>query len=286
MSGGKSAQLAFEYQNLFSILTILKGLMQKNLIKVRVEQPVNSVTKKEIDLILTFSNEYLEYYEIKSGVAFTSHKKEIKENVIKLFNKFLGEGFSSGYFIIINREYREKVFEFICQLDKISKYKRLRRTKSFNNLCSILKLEKASHKKFYEFCKLLQIKSENDTSGVIGQITKLLENIFQDSKDPLVVNADHALSKDILIDTLIAFVKKSLRNNDGNLNLDEFIEIMVDWGARNRIAYKTAKNRDIQKMLKKERTDVANKLSSRFKSSLPIKQDADITKEYKEYESD
>lgn len=289
MTGGKTAQLAFQYQNLFSILKIIEGLKNGNLIKAQVEQPVNEKLKEEIDLILFLKEDnnraHTEFYEIKSGKAFTSHKKEIKKNVTKLFKKSLEQQVNSHFFILIHQDYREKIFEFVSLFQKISLYKKIKRTRNFNELCKNLNINKSGHNNFFKFCKLVKILPGNTFPGIIGEVTSLIKEIFQDSSDPLVINVDHALSNDDLINRLTAFIKKSLKNNKGDIDLVKFSEEMIDWGTKNLVAYRTGQNKDVQKMLKEERENIIKKLNKKFPSVPLIEEEVDITKEQNQYEN-
>lgn len=286
MTGGRTTQLAFQYQNLFSILKIIEELKNGNLIKAQVEQPVNLKIKEEIDLTLSLKDNHMEYYEIKSGKTFTSHKKEIKKNITKLFNKFLDVCSNSRFFILVHQDYRKKIYEFIEMIQKISNYKKLRKTENFNKLCNELEINIPDNIKFFNFCKLLKIVPGNTDLGIIGEVTNIIKEIFQDQSDPIIINVDHALSNDDLINRLNSFIKRSLRNNNGNIDLVKFSEEMIDWGTKNLIAYKTGQNQDVQKMLKEERENITKKLNIKFPSVPLLEQETDITKEHKKYEGD
>lgn len=81
--GGKDAQLAFHYQNFFSIFQILNALEKGGFISAKIEQKINGAGLEEIDLILDFTDGFSEYYEVKSGITFTNRGSEIKKTVLK-----------------------------------------------------------------------------------------------------------------------------------------------------------------------------------------------------------
>ncbi len=281
MTGGKTTQLAFQYQNLFSIVKIIEELKNGNLLKAQVEQPVNLKIKEEIDLILYLNDNHIEYYEIKSGKTFTSHKKEIKKNITKLFNKSLDVGSNSHFFILVHQDYRKEIFDFIDMIQKVSNYKKLIKTKAFKKLCGELKISLSNQKNFFSFCKILNIMPGNTDLGIIGEITNLIKEIFQDPSNPILINTDHALSNDDLINRLDAFIKRSLKNNDGNIDLVKFSEEMIDWGTRNLVAYKTGLEQDIQKIIKEKRKNIIKKISNKFQSVPLLEQETDISREHK-----
>lgn len=261
MSGGREAQLAFYYQNLFAVFKILSSLREGKLLAVKVEQKIRG-SKKEVDIILQFKDEYYEYYEVKSGEEFTGDGKQIKDCLSALFTNFKRQPTTekSSYFVIINKDYLHGVTEFVADIKRFNKNKTI--TSNFKSYCSsVWKIKQEDIQKFHEFIGLLSLNPDNDTE----QLKVLVLNEIEKIKEGIFINADHALLNEDLLNRLIDKIVYYIKKTNGVIDLEDLIRTILDWVVRNEVAYKTA-GKDIKALMKKTEDDITPKLQKKFPS--------------------
>jgi len=259
MSGGKEAQLAFHYQNTISVLKILKGLNEGKLISAMVEQKIYD-SEKEIDIILGFLDNRFEYHEVKSGEGFTNDGAQIKGCLNALFEHYKSRpaGEQSKYFVIINPDFLPPVAAFTADIRRFSRNKTT--TKSFKSYCVIWGIKNNETTAFHTFIKLLSLDHEMNLGRLKIEALAMIGNITSG----FFMNADHALCKEDLLNRLINLILVSVENNAGVINLQEFADAIVDWSARNAIAYETGLRHDVRTILEAKKIEIATKLNAKF----------------------
>lgn len=266
MSGGKNAQLAFYYQNLYSVLRILEALREGKLLSASVEQNIVN-SKKEVDLVLQFSDQHYEYYEVKSGVWFTDNGSQIKDCLLALFrcHKNLNSGEKALFYVIINSLYMRGVTKFVTDIRIFKNNTRI--TSSFRNYCSsVWGVEQPEIAEFHDFIKLLSLNPDRDTDILKVLVLDEIEKI----RDGIVINAEHALLKEDLLNRLINKIIYAIKDKDGVVDLQEFVNTILDWLVRNEVAYTTTPT-GVKEVLKETRNRILPAVQEKF-PSLTIEQ--------------
>lgn len=261
MSGGKEAQLAFHYQNIVTVLKILNGLQDGKLISVKIEQKVQG-SSKEIDIILEFSDGSFEYHEVKSGEGFTDNGVQIKECLKSLFLHYQSRpaGEQATYSVIINPDFLPPVARFAGDIRRFSQNKTV--TPAFRTYCTTWEIETSSVIKFHTFMKSLSLDHEMNLARLKVEALASIEKITSD----FFMNADHALSKEDLLNRLVNLVILSLEKNSGVINIQDFADTIIDWSARNAVAYQAALGDDVKTMLATAKSEITTKLRVKFPS--------------------
>ncbi len=217
MSGGKNAQIAFYYQNLYTTLAILEFL-PKGLIKASVENKINSGKQsKEIDLILEFKDASKKFYEVKSGIEFTKKDKEIKNAILCLFSIFKkSKNPNYGYFLIINPDYKSPIAKRIFQVKTAKDYKN--KNKELSDLCKDWKIRDCDL--FKEFCEGLDIETNLQLEGLKD---RCIQKIKEYAVDKRVFYTNYALTEDDLLNKINSLIIHSIQNNNGEINLSIII---------------------------------------------------------------
>lgn len=261
MSGGKEAQLAFYYQNLVAVLKILNGLREGKLISVKVEQKVYG-SEKEIDIILEFVDGHFEYYEVKSGEAFTNNGVQIKECLQALFLHYRSRPATeqATYSVIINPDFLPPIAGFAADIRRFKTNSTV--TQPFRDYCITWEIPPAQVAEFHTFVRSLGLDHEMSLARLRVEVLAAIESVTSD----LFMNADHALPKEDLMNRLIGLLVTSIDQSDGVVDMQIFAETIVDWAARNEVAYKTSLSHDVQSMLETAKIEIAIKLQSKFPS--------------------
>ena len=261
MSGGKEAQLAFHYQNIVTVLKILNGLQGGKLISVRIEQKLNN-SDKEIDIVLEFTDGNFEYNEVKSGETFTENAVQIRECLDALFLHYQTRSSTeqATYSVIINPDFHPPAARFAADIRNFSKNKNITRT--FQTYCATWGIESNKIAVFHTFMKSLSLVDELGLERLKAEVLATLENITSD----FFMNADHALTKEDLLNRLINLLVMSLEKNTGVINIQEFADAIIDWSARNAVAYNTSLGHDVKSQIDTAKSEIALKLQSKFQS--------------------
>ncbi|HSW97554.1 MAG TPA: hypothetical protein VLF89_07050 [Candidatus Saccharimonadales bacterium] len=261
MSGGKEAQLAFHYQNIITVLKILNGLHDGKLISVKVEQKVPG-SAKEIDIVLEFSGGRFEYHEVKSGEGFTNNGIQIKECLKSLFLLYQSRptGEQSTYSVIINPDFLPPIATFAGDIRRFSQNKTV--TSSFRAYCITWEIEANKIIQFHTFMKSLSLDHEMNLSRLKVEVLASIESITAD----FFMNADHALPREDLLNRLVSLIIISIEKNSGVIDIQEFADTIIDWSARNAVAYQTAIGNDVKGMLEAVKSEITIKLQAKFPS--------------------
>lgn len=255
---GKIAQISFHYQNLVAILKILVALREGKLLSVKVEQKVRN-SNKEIDLILEFTDGKKEFCEIKSGFQFTNDENQIKEALLSLFENYKQRPATevATYMVIINPDFFPPMAKVAADVRRFATNKTV--TDLFKAHCASWEIEEAHVQDFHGFIKLLTLDHEMKLPRVrvqvLAEIGKIADGVF--------LNAEHGLESEDLLNRLVEKIILSIHDNDGEVDLKEFVEIIVDWCTRNRIA---AKQSIQQSDFDEEESETRTKLQEKFPS--------------------
>jgi hypothetical protein len=259
--GGKTAQLAFQYQNIITVLRTLEVMRDGTCISVEIEKEIRNYNKKELDIVIELKENISEFYEVKSGLQFTNSNREIKDT-IKKFLRILSQKEASAihrYYIIINPEYLSPIAQVIANLKKI-KERRKGYRQIVQRICDDWNISDVAQ--LQDLSRVMTIKSENN----LIQATRLCKEVIRETIEDMSINTDHALTIDDLLNRLICILIESLKNNGGKVDLFFFAAAIIDWLTRNRVAYSTSHNHDVEQKMKEERYKIAKELQSKFTS--------------------
>lgn len=234
MSGGQEAQLAFYYQNLFTVYKILTALRDGQLRTIKIEQKVLD-SGREIDVILKYNDGHVEYYEVKSGEVFLGDYAQIKESLLALFQNFrLASDTLPGYWIIINPNLADTITVVISKLRTFRTYRILH--PKFKDFCDEIGVTPEDRKSFLDFAHLLSIEPELTADKLRALVLNEIKEISQD----IFMNAGHALQPEDLIHRLIDQLRNAIQVSNGEVDLELVLESIVDWCTRNTIASRHA----------------------------------------------
>ena len=257
--GGKNAQVGFYYQNLYTILQILQLLKSGKVLSVKIEQNIESGSSKEIDLVIEFEGDNCDFYEIKSGQHFKNSSADIK-NTIKKFYVVHNQKNADAqykYFLIVNPELQAPILEIMLTLQKVID-KRRGHKKIARMLATQCRISQADL--LWETLQNTRIRNENDLQKLellcLAEIRKISED--------LVTNADHGMQIRDLLNRLVKYIKDSLINKNGIIDVKEFIEPIIEWSARNRLIARIPQGIDVERTLDEERENVRKKMQTIF----------------------
>ncbi len=231
MSGGREAQLAFYYQNLLTILKILNGLRDGTLVSAKIEQKVRG-SSREIDIILQFNDGHIEYYEVKSGETITDDGPQLKDCLLSLFENFKMATVEeqASYFLIINKDYFTAAARVAADVRLFKTHTNV--TQEFKNYCGTWGVQEADIPRFHEFIKVLTLDHELGSRTLKVQALGEIREIAKD----IIMNGENGLQPEDLLNRMIDKLLLSIEKSDGNIDLTEMIETIVDWCTRNEIA--------------------------------------------------
>jgi hypothetical protein len=259
--GGKNAQLAFYYQNVYAIYQILRELKAGLLISVELEKVVEGAHGQELDIHLQLKDKVSNFYEIKSGLQFTDSVAEIKKTIKKFIIAYSKKSNEERhkYFLIIHPRPRSPILQVRTDLQRIIE-KRRRYGVKVTSYCRKWKIR--DKEKFETVLENTEIQSVNDLGEIISLCKAELSEIVKD----LVMNADHGLSIDDLLNRLVNLLILSLKHSNGKVDLAKFVDEIHDWIARNRVASRTASQSglNIETELKKEKEALLESFRAKF----------------------
>jgi len=269
---GQTAQLGFYYQNLYCIYLILTSLQDK-INKVYIDFSLNKLkpglrSKKEVDIIIEIKKDNenkWRFYEVKSGLEFTRSDLKIKESILTLFEvfkKFSDSPFS--YFLIIHPGYSSKITEVIFKIKKIRETKR--KSKVLKEICEKWKI--TNEELFLNFCKKLEINSENDLDKLkllcLGKIEEYIKE--------MIFNPNYALTKEDLLNRFIHLIFFSIATNEGIINIEDFLKEFANWCAINEVAYQTSQNHKPKEMIEEAKRKFLKKFQQYSDTPLLIEE--------------
>jgi len=258
--GGKTAQIGFYYQNLFTVLKILEGLQAGNLLSIKIEQQIKGFGRKEIDIILESENKHFEFYEIKSGQRFGDSPPDIKATIKKFYKIHYRKNNHAihRYYLIINPEYLPSVLEIKLKLQKI-----IKRKKGHKRATQQLAAEWhiADWRLLWSLLQETEIRAEI----TLEKLKKLCNAEIKGIVERLVMNADHGLETSDLLNRLVSCINDCLVNKDGIIDILSFTTHIIEWIARNRLISRIPQQGvDVETVLIKERTFVSERIKSIF----------------------
>ncbi len=241
--------MAFYYQNLFCVYVILDSL-EDSIVKITIDCPLQELginKEGEIDIVLEVSSQDdtenpKRFYEVKSGLEFTRNETEIKKAVLRLFEVFRRyHDRQSFYFLKVNPSYFSKIAEVISKIKKIQESKR--KNKIFEDFCNKWRIK--DKELFFNFCKVLEINTEDDLEKLEALCISKIEKYVKD----LVFNINFAFTKEDLLNKFLKIILKSIQQNNGVIEIKDILIEFSNWCAINHVSYQTSQNHDPQKMI-------------------------------------